>query len=136
MTRKILVTIGLLIIGALAPALEISDTHVFNPDWPPHARFHEVWQLITNATIASLGLWRVWARGGVIAPAILGTVVMGGVIGAHALSGAYGGSISYPGGPQATLFNIHIAVAIPAVAIALFVIAIQLERLAAATARA
>jgi uncharacterized protein DUF6640 len=39
-----------------------NGTHVFNPEWHPHARFHAV-QLTGLATAASiLGLWLLWRR--------------------------------------------------------------------------
>ena len=44
----------------LVPFLEISDTHLLNPDWPAHARLHEAWQLLTNASLSALALLLVW----------------------------------------------------------------------------
>jgi hypothetical protein len=38
MIDRILATLGLLGLLVLLPVLEIRDTHVFNPSWPPHAR--------------------------------------------------------------------------------------------------
>ncbi len=43
--------------------MEINSTHVFNPDWTPHVQRHEVWQLITNSTVAMFCLWLVWKKG-------------------------------------------------------------------------
>lgn len=40
---KLLVTIGILFYALAVPLLEINATHVFNPEWVPHARLHEVW---------------------------------------------------------------------------------------------
>ena len=36
------------------PILDINATHVFNPDWTPHVRIHEVWQLLTNSSLGVL----------------------------------------------------------------------------------
>lgn len=127
MAAKLLVTVGLLIFGALLPVLEISDTHVFNPDWPPHARLHEVWQLITHFSLALLSLWLVWARGAISLAGAIGISVMGGVLVAHVFSSTYGGALTYPGGPETTLLGLHVTVLVPLLAIGLFATAIAIR---------
>lgn len=62
MIDRLLTTSGLLVPLILLPVLEVTDTHVFNPTWPPHARLHEVWQLTTNVGIALVALWLVHDR--------------------------------------------------------------------------
>lgn len=62
MLPKILVTSATLTYGLVVPILEINTTYVFNPDWPAHARLHEVWQLATISAFAVLALWFVWVR--------------------------------------------------------------------------
>ena len=39
---------------------DLNRTHVFNPTWPPHARFHNAaaWGTVTGTQL--LGLWLVW----------------------------------------------------------------------------
>jgi hypothetical protein len=39
---------------------DLNRTHVFNPAWPPHARFHNAasWGTVTGTQL--LGLWLVW----------------------------------------------------------------------------
>jgi hypothetical protein len=39
---------------------DLTRTHVFNPAWPPHARFHNVAALGTVTGTQLLGLWLVW----------------------------------------------------------------------------
>lgn len=128
MLPKVLATIGLLIFGALIPVLEISPTHVFNEQWPPHARLHEVWQLATNTSLAVLCLWLVWIRGGVPLASAIGICVMGGVLFAHLVSDLYGGSLTYEGGVDLAVSGFHITEIIPALAIGLFVLAAVLDR--------
>lgn len=118
---KILVTIAVLIFGAVIPILEISPTHVFNPDWTPHMRFHEVWQLITNSALAALTLWLVWRRNEITLASIIGLCVMGGILASHALSGLYGGSLTYPGGLERYILGLHVTEIIPLVSVGLFV---------------
>ena len=56
MIAKMLITISALFFVVVIPVLEINSSHVFNETWPAHARFHEVWQLITNFGIGLLCL--------------------------------------------------------------------------------
>ena len=39
---------------------DLNSTHVFNPDWPPHARFHNAtgWGTVTGSQL--LALWLLW----------------------------------------------------------------------------
>lgn len=39
---------------------DLTRTHVFNPAWPPHARFHNAAGLGTVTGTQLLGLWLVW----------------------------------------------------------------------------
>jgi len=93
MPAQFLITFGVLIFAAVVPYLEINASHVFNPHWPPHARFHEVWQLSTNCGIGLLCLWLAWAKNRIYMASVLVILVMGGVLVANSLSGAYGGSV-------------------------------------------
>ena len=42
---------------------DLNTSHVFNPDWPPHARFHSVagWGSIAGSQL--LALWLLWRPG-------------------------------------------------------------------------
>lgn len=39
-----------------------NDTHVFNPSWPPHARFHSVVGLFVTTGFSLIGLWLLWRK--------------------------------------------------------------------------
>ncbi|MBV1885430.1 MAG: hypothetical protein KUG61_00010 [Parvibaculaceae bacterium] len=54
------ITLSALVFVVLLPYLEISDTHLLNPDWLAHARFHNAWQLLTNAALSIFALYLVW----------------------------------------------------------------------------
>jgi hypothetical protein len=45
----------------IGPAVaDFNATHATNPLWTPHARFHVVWQVFTNSTVAALSLYLLW----------------------------------------------------------------------------
>ncbi|MCU0754585.1 MAG: hypothetical protein MUE46_05600 [Xanthomonadales bacterium] len=85
--------ICLLIPGLLLPILEINATHLFHPDWPPHARMHEAWQLATNAMLAWSGIVIGWRDPRSRIPHALGLAITIGFILAWLLRGFYGGSM-------------------------------------------
>lgn len=61
-TGKIILTVALA--GTmLGPAVvDFNDSHVFNPAWPPHARYHAVELLAVGMAMSVIGLWLVWGR--------------------------------------------------------------------------
>lgn len=110
MITKLFLTFGILIYAIGVPILEINSTHVFNTDWTPHVRIHEVWQLITNSSIGVFSLWLVWYKQKIIFPCILGILITGGFLLAFILQDFYGGSMKYLDGSEKTLIGINIGV--------------------------
>ncbi len=90
---KLFLTLGILIYAVGVPFLEINNPHVFNPDWSPHARINEVWQLITNSSIGLFSFWFVWIKKKVVLPCILVLLLTGGFLLAYFLLDFYGGSM-------------------------------------------
>ena len=37
-------------------AIDLNRTHATNPEWPRHARFHLVWQVISSVLLSALGV--------------------------------------------------------------------------------
>ena len=57
---RILMTITAIVL-AVGPAIaDFNKTHATNPLWPPHARFHVVWQVTTNSSLCVLMLYILW----------------------------------------------------------------------------
>lgn len=110
MMKKIAITFSVILYAIVVPILDISDTHVWNPDWTPHARIHEVWQLITNSSIGVLCLWLVWYKKEVQLSTILSLIVTGGFLLAFFLKDGYGGSMKYLDGSEKTVFGINIGI--------------------------
>lgn len=104
------ITFAVMLYAVAVPILEINQTHVFNPDWTPHAKIHEVWQLITNSGIGLLCLWLVWVKKEVKITAVLSLLITGGFLIAFILKDFYGGSMKYLDGSEKTLLGINIGI--------------------------
>ena len=61
---RCLLTLANVITVAAPAAADWNDSHIFNPRWPAHARFHGVTALAMATTLASFNIWSVWADGG------------------------------------------------------------------------
>jgi hypothetical protein len=60
-------------------AADWSKTHIYNPNWPPHAKFHNAQTMAMAVVLAIASLYFAWRKGGdastnVLAAAILGAV--------------------------------------------------------------
>ncbi|GAA4271192.1 hypothetical protein U6A24_04785 [Aquimarina gracilis] len=108
--QKSIITFSIVLYAVAVPYLEINDTHVFNPDWTPHVRIHEVWQLITNTSIGLLCLWLVWNKKQYKISTILSMLITGGFLLAYAIKDTYGGSMKYLDGSEKTIAGINIGV--------------------------
>jgi hypothetical protein len=112
LTSPFILTVCVLPFGLLTPILEIGPTHVFNPDWPGHARLHEVWQLMTHSTFALLCVWLAWWGRNIRLAALIALIVSGGFLAAYALNPLYDGTMKHSDGSELTLGGINVAVAI------------------------
>lgn len=110
MGSRVALSLGAAIYGVVVPALELNATHVWDPTWPPHARLHEVWQLVTNSLFAAVALFMIWRRRETRAPAAIACVVTWGFFVAYAVRDAYGGSMVLSNGVEKTLFGANLGV--------------------------
>jgi hypothetical protein len=37
-----------------------NETHIYNPNWPPHAKFHNGQTMSMGAGLAAMTLWQLW----------------------------------------------------------------------------
>lgn len=103
MLGRIMMTVATLMYGVVPPFVDLTETHVFHPDWTPHARMHMVWLLGTNTAIAMVALYVLWRHKsslavGVRLAGVLGLCVYGGFMLSALAASFYGGSLSDKGG--------------------------------------
>ncbi|AUD07357.1 acetyltransferase [Spirosoma pollinicola] len=41
-----------------------NETHIFNPRWPPHAKFHNAQTMVLGALLGFLSVWFLWFQQG------------------------------------------------------------------------
>lgn len=59
---RILISVVVVVTAVVSVAVDWNSSHVFNPDWPPHARFHDVVMLHLLSGVCILALWLMWRR--------------------------------------------------------------------------
>ena len=95
-----LMTIGIAIFTFAPPIVDIlTPTHVFNPGWVPHARFHTMWAIFSTSALGLLALWFLWRgpaqqRLGTHIAGAIGTCILGAFMLATATMSLYGGALS------------------------------------------
>ncbi len=107
---KLSVGLSAAIFAGLIPAIEMNATHLFNPEWPEHARLHEAWQLLTNAAISLLAAACVWTRRAPRLGLSLALIICGAFLTAWALGASYGGSMLHTDGTQMAVAGLNVAV--------------------------
>ena len=103
---KMLITIATLIYGIVPVIADVNHTHIMHSDWPAHARFHTVWLITTNSTIALMALYQLWARCNYVLSALLGLVVMFGFWMAAITKDLYEGAFVDVGGVEVSIAGI------------------------------
>ena len=111
-----LMSVATLMYGVVPLVVDLTETHVFHPDWPAHARFHMVWllaQLTLTAGLALVLIWRKPPPGDALALASgapearlarirlaagLGFISLGSFYTSAITAPLYGGALAEPGG--------------------------------------
>ncbi|KAI0910132.1 hypothetical protein F4823DRAFT_591218 [Ustulina deusta] len=114
MLGRILLTLDALFLLIGAPFADYSPTHMFNPNWPPHAKFHNGQTINLSLLLGLATLFYAWRSAAtpalkkefMLASAFTGSIYwiagMGSILypGTMGLDPEFGG----PGFPQAPLF--------------------------------
>ncbi len=111
LVAKVLLTIAAIQYGVMPLIADFSESHVFHPDWAPHARFHLVWLLTLGSTLAAYVVFSVWQpakkRPEVLKHvSLIGCFVLGAFFAATLTQPAYGGSLTDLAAPN-TLFGVN-----------------------------
>jgi hypothetical protein len=59
---RILISAANLATAITPPIADLRATHVFNPEWPPHARFHAFAYVCIGIVLGSASLWLLWRK--------------------------------------------------------------------------
>lgn len=108
---RLLASVGIVFYAVVVPLLEVNASHVFNPAWVPHARIHEVWQLLANTGLGVFAAWRLWRHHDLRTATAINALVMLSFLAAFALRDTYGGSMVVEGRGELRVLGLNIAVA-------------------------
>ncbi len=59
---KIIISFVLIVGAIVSVAVDWNSTHLFNPDWHPHAKFHDALMLCLLCGVSALGVWQLWRK--------------------------------------------------------------------------
>lgn len=124
MPKLALISISLcvFVFAVILPFLEISDTHLINPDWPSHARLHEAWQLLTNAALSIFGLVLVWKGSAPKVGIGIAMIISASFLMSLLLGRFYDGSMLHSDGTQMAVAGVNVAVIVVSILTVLLVL--------------
>src|SRR5436189_5600408 len=59
---KMLITLAAILTAVIPFLADWNDSHLFSPQWSPHARFHGVVSVGMTTILSSVALWLLWRR--------------------------------------------------------------------------
>ncbi len=81
------------LVNIIGPFLaDWNETHIFNPRWTPHAKFHNAQTMLLGVGLGVSALWFVWRRNGDRKSNLLAAVIFAAL---YYITQA--GSITFPG---------------------------------------
>lgn len=104
---KIFISAITVFYGFVPAFADLNETHLFNPLWSEHARFHGAWFLAFGAGVSLTALFLIWRRNDVLVPTILGLMFAGGFWVATVFRSAYGGELVDSNGHTHTIAGIE-----------------------------
>jgi hypothetical protein len=88
---KILTTICRISGGVMPILVDVSTSHLLNPDWDSHARVHEAWRLSTNFLVFCVGFYLLWKKKSEMLAGVLSLCIHFGFVIGALLMPLYGG---------------------------------------------
>ena len=104
---KILITLATIFYGIMPVIADLSDSHLLNPSWMPHAKFHLVWLLSTNSLFALFALYLIWIENKAFQAGLIGIIVMSGFWIAAFTRDLYGGLFVDPNLDVSEIMGLH-----------------------------
>lgn len=104
---KVFVSAITLFYGFVPAIADLNETHLFNPLWSEHARFHGAWFLAFGAGVACTALFLIWRRDEIFVPIVLGLMFAGGFWVATLFRSAYGGALVDANGHTHTIAGVE-----------------------------
>lgn len=102
---KVAVSVLTVFYGLVPLIADLNETHLLNPLWSEHARFHGAWFLAFAAGIALTALFLIWARNEVRLPIVFGLIFCAGFWIAATFQSAYGGRLVDSNGFEQTILG-------------------------------
>ncbi|MEM6383812.1 MAG: DUF6640 family protein [Pseudomonadota bacterium] len=104
---KVFVSAITIFYGFIPALADLNETHLFNPLWSEHARFHTAWFLAFTAGVSSIALFLIWRRDEVFVPIALGMMFAAGFWVATLFRDGYGGALVDSNGHTHTIAGIE-----------------------------
>ena len=104
---KILITFATIWYGSIPVIADLSDSHLLNPTWMPHAKSHLAWLLSTNSLLALFSLYLIWVKDKSIYAGLIGIFVMAGFWIAAFSRNFYGGLFADPNLDVSNIMGLH-----------------------------
>ncbi|MEP0707655.1 MAG: DUF6640 family protein [Parvibaculum sp.] len=108
---RLLFTVVAIMIAVGPIFADFNKTHATNPLWTPHARFHVVWQVLSQSGVSLVILWLLWTEAAdytthIWVAAILNYVWLASFYATLASMPLYGGALKDVNGIKPFRFNI------------------------------
>ncbi len=75
-----LFSLNAVLVGGGGFLADLNGTHLYNPRWPPHARFHDGQTMAVGLLFALALLFFAWRRGGDRPTNVLATTIFAGLL--------------------------------------------------------
>ncbi|MGW7361887.1 DUF6640 family protein [Streptomyces sp. NPDC054841] len=75
-TGKVLLTLTSLVTMTGAYIADWNETHIYNSNWPPHAKFHNAQTMSMGAALGLLGLYLLWVHRGAWTRSLVQVIVV------------------------------------------------------------